>query len=157
MSKKKNRRNAEKHPDLNARLNLKTRYDLYDQDYINKLSPKERDWLNKFNREYISGTLDRKNPKKNLHNHVKYVKDADDRNNARNRCVLTRAKASHQLDDYEELIEETTSNNYEEDIIHELDKKDAREAVDWLAERLDKDEERLEDKLINELKEQEDD
>lgn len=132
-------------------MNLKTRYDLYDQDYINKLSPSERDWLNKFNKEYVSGTLDRENPNKNLHNSKELIKDCDDRNNSRNRDVLTRAKASHQLDDYEELIEKTTSNNYEEDIIQELDKKDARAAIEWLAEHLDKDEEKLESKLITEL------
>lgn len=149
--KKKSQRSVEKHPDLNPRLNLKTRYDLYDQDYISKLSPAEIDWLNKFNREYISGTLDRENPKKNLHNNKELIKNCDDRNNSRNRDILTRAKASHQLDDYEELIEKTTSNNYEEEIIQELDKKDARAAIDWLAECLNKDEEKLEDKLISEI------
>lgn len=128
---------------------------MYDQDYIDKLSPKELDWLNKFNREYISGTLNREKPKKNLHNNRKLIKDCDDRNNSRNRDVLTRAKASHQLDDYEELLEETISNAYEDEIIHELDKKDARAAIEWLAEQLDKDEERLEDKLINEMKDKE--
>ena len=153
--KKKTRRNQESHPDLDPRLNLKTRYDLYDQDYIHKLSPKEKDWLNKFNREYISGTVNRDNPKKNLHNTRKLIKSCDDRNNSRNRDILTRAKASHQLDDYAELIEEPTTNDYEEEIIHELDKKDARAAIDWLAENLNKDEERLEDKFINELKDKE--
>lgn len=157
MAKKKKptRRSAQKHPDLDARLNLKTRYDLYDQDYISKLSPSERDWLNKFNREYVSGTLNRDNPKKNLHNNRKLIKDCDDRNNSRNRDVLTRAKASHQLDDYEELIEKTTSNDYEEELINELDKKDVREAIEWLAKELDKDEQRLEDTLINERKDKE--
>lgn len=83
------------------------------------------------------------------------IKDCDDRNNSRNRDVLTRAKASHQLDDYEDLIEESVTNDYENEIINELDKKDARAAIEWFAEQLDKDEERLEDKLINEMKDKE--
>ena len=151
--KKKSRRSQSEEPDLNPKLNLKRRYELYDQDYIHKLSPKERAWLNKFNREYITDTLDRDNPKKNLHKTKKLIKDCDDRNNARNRDVLTLAKASKQLTDFEELREETDKNNYEDYIIEELDKKDAREAVDWLADQLDKDEETLEANIINESKE----
>lgn len=127
------------------------RADLIDQDYIEKLSPKEREWLNKFNREYVSDTLDRKNLKKNLHRTKKLKKDCDDRNNARNRDVLTRAKAANQLSDYEELTETSSNNDYEDFIIEKLDQKDAIEAVEWLADNLGKDEVDLEDKIINEL------
>lgn len=149
---KKTKRNRTKHPDLEARLNLKTRYELYDQDYLDKLSTEELDWLNKFNREYISGTVDRKNLNKNLHNSRKLIKDCDDRNNSRNRDVLTRAKASNQLEDYEELFDDGGMNDYEELIIQEIDKKDIRQAIDWLADHLDKDETQLEKSLITERK-----
>ena len=150
MKKKPSRRSADPHESLNPKLNLKTRYELFDQDYIDKLSPKEKDWLNKFNKEYIGDDLDRENLKKNLHRTKKLKKSCDDMNNSRNRDVLTRAKASKQLADYEELDNESDNNNYEDYIIQELDKKEARAAVDWLAKELDKDEESLEDSIINE-------
>jgi len=148
--KKKSRRSEAKHADLNPSLNLKTRYDLYDQDYLNKLSPSELEWLNQFNKEYVGDSLDRDNPENNLHNTKALIKDCGSRNNSRNRDVLTRAKASNQLNDYEELIEKPGSNTYEDDIIQELDKKDVRRAIDWLAGELDRDEEKLESKLITE-------
>jgi hypothetical protein len=66
--------------------------------------------------------------------------------------VLTRAKAAKLLIDYETLIEESDYNDYEEKLINELDKKQTREAIDWLAEQLDKDETVLENQLINETK-----
>jgi hypothetical protein len=149
---KKNKRSQSKYPDLEGRLNLKTRYDLYDQDYIDKLSTKEKEWLNKFNREYISGTLDSVNPKKNLHNTKKLTKDCYDRNNSRNRDVLTRAKASNQMDDFEDLVEESINNDYEDKIINELDQKDIRQSIEWLAGNLDKDEVKLEKILVTEIK-----
>lgn len=150
---RKNKRNQTKHPNLEPKLNLKTRYDLFDQDYINKLSPEDKKWLDDFNGEYINGDFNRKNPKKNLHKKKKYIKEADDRNNARNRCILTRAKASHQLMSYEDLDEEI--NDYEDKLINEIDKKDVRNAIEWLADELDKDENTLEKRLIEDLKEEE--
>lgn len=152
MQKKRNRRNAADRPNLDPRLNLKTRYELIDQDYLNKLSPKELDWLDKFNKEFIGASLDSENPKKNLHKTKKLRKDCYDKNNARNRDALTRAKASKQLDDFEQLVEESENNDYEDYLIEELDKKGIREAIDWLAEELEKDEERLETRLIDEQK-----
>lgn len=150
MKKKRSRRSNTKHPDLTPELNLKTRSDLLDQDYLHKLNDKELDWLNKFNSEYISANLNRETPDNNLHQSPKLIKDCDDRNNSRNRDILTRAKASNQLMDYEELYEETDSNNYEDVIIEELDKKQIREAIDWLAESLERDEMKLEKSLISE-------
>lgn len=73
-------------------------------------------------------------------------------NNSRNRDVLTRAKASRQLVDYEELIEHPIGNNYEDKLIEEMDKKDIRDSIDWLANELGKDEETLEAKIISETK-----
>jgi hypothetical protein len=151
-SKKINRRANEKHPNLSAKFSLKRRADLFDQDYIDKLSFKEKAWLDKFNGEYNSDILDRKNPRKNLHKTKKLMKNCGDMNNSRNRDVLTREKASNQLLDYEQLYEETYMNEYENYLVQKLDEKDVIEAVEWLADSLDKDEQSLEDKLINELK-----
>lgn len=54
MKKKRNRRSEARFPALNPNLNLKTRSDLLDQDYIAKLSDKEKQWLNDFNTEYVN-------------------------------------------------------------------------------------------------------
>lgn len=125
--------------------------DLLDQDYYDKLSPKEKKWINKFNKESISASFDEKG---NLHKTKKLKKSCYDRNNARNRDILTRAKASNQLSDYEELHETSSNNDYEDFIIEKLDQKDVLQAVEWLANNLDKDERDLENKIIDELKEE---
>jgi len=52
--KKINRRSQSKYPALDPKLNLKTRKDLLDYDYLNKLSPKELQFLNDFSSEYIN-------------------------------------------------------------------------------------------------------
>lgn len=155
MKKKKSKRSQSENANLDPRLNLKTRYELYDQDYIHKLSPKERAWLNKFNKEYITDDLDRENLRKNLHRTKKLKKDCDDMNNARNRDILTRAKASKQIDYFEDMDEDTDNENYEDYLIQKLDEKDAKEAVEWLANELEKDEDKLESSLINEQKAEE--
>jgi hypothetical protein len=151
MQKKKTKRSQAKNADLQPSLNLKTRYDLYDQDYLDKLSPKELEWLNQFNKEYVGDSLDREQPKNNLHNTRALIKDCGDRNNSRNRDVLTRAKAANHLADYEELVDKAETHTVEDDIIGELDKKSIREAIDWLSEKTNRDEEKLETKLIIEL------
>lgn len=152
---KTNRRNQQKHPDLDPKYTLKSRADLLDQDYLHKLSPEELDFMNQFNKEYVSGSVDRENVEENLHNTRELIKDCDDRNNSRNRDVLTREKASKRISSFEELNEDVSIENYEDHLIEELDKKEAREAIDWLAQVLDKDEVKLENKLVNEQKEEE--
>ncbi len=99
--KKKNRRSKVKYPALDPEFNLKSRSELIEADYINKLSEEEKEWLNRFNEEYVNASFN-KNPKKNLHKSKKLKKDCYDRNNSRNRDILTRAKASgkfHYIDD----------------------------------------------------------
>lgn len=90
---KKTKRSMAKYPALNPALNLKTRTDLIDYDYINQLSNEEKEWLNKFTEEYVIDKLDRDDIQNNIHNTPELKKDCDDRNNARNRDVLTRAQA----------------------------------------------------------------
>lgn len=149
---KKSRRSAEENPDLKPEFNLKTRVDLIDQDYLDKLTPAEKKWLNKFNREYVSASFEEKG---NLHRSKKLKKDSYDRNNARNRDVLTRAKASNNLTDYEELHETSSNNDYEDYIIEQLDQKDIVEAIEWMADELGKDEESLEKRVIGEIESKE--
>jgi hypothetical protein len=88
--KGKTKRSQQKYPALNPRVNARVRQDEIDYDYIDKLSPEEKAWLNKFTEEYTNASLildDDKNiiPEKNLHQTAEHKKQIYDRNNARNR------------------------------------------------------------------------
>lgn len=125
MSEKKTKRSRIKYPALDATVNLKTRQDLIsDYDYINKLTPKEKEWLNKFTKEYVNAELNSKQPKKNFHKTKKLKKDCYDRNNARNRCIYTRSKASWNLnyiEDVSETDKNLMDNTIEDQLILKLD------------------------------------
>lgn len=99
----KGKRSKTKYPGLRPELNLKTRYELIDYDYVHKLSEEEKKWLNKFTEEYVNASLDSVNLKNNLHNTDELKKDCYRRNNARNRDILTRAKASGNCVNIDEL------------------------------------------------------
>ena len=88
-----------KYPALDPKLNLKSRTELLDYDYLNKLNKSELEWLNKFTEEYTHASLDSKHPKKNLHKNKKLRTDCYNRNNSRNRDVLTRGRISNKIDD----------------------------------------------------------
>ena len=100
---------------------MRSRIDLIDYDYLNKLSPEELDWLNKFTEEYVNAKLDPK-PNKNLHNKKRLKKDCYDRNNARNSCILTRQKAGKKLR-YMEDIKNKPSDYNEEQLVNVLDQR----------------------------------
>lgn len=55
-----------------------------DQDYIDKLSEEEKDWLDKFNREYYQNSFS-KNDEENFHKKGEERRKAYGRENARNR------------------------------------------------------------------------
>jgi len=148
--KKQSRRSKQQYPDLDPKYNLKTRADLLDQDYLNKLSPKELAWLNRFNKEEISASFDKERPSRNLNKSKKSHKRCYDNNNARNRDILTREKAANRLIDYESLIKEKSHDSYEDHLIDSIDSKETREAIEWLADSVEKDQTLIEDKLINE-------
>lgn len=149
--KRKSRREKLKYPELDPKYSLKTRADLLDQDYLHKLSPEELEWFNKFNKEYISGDLNREDLSSNLHNTKKLKKDCDDRNNARNRDILTRVKASNQVVELDVLTDEGNWNE-EDDLIDKLDRDKAREILGWLAEKSDSELEALEKIIVKDLK-----
>lgn len=152
--KKETRRSRQSYPELDPRYNLKTRADLIDQDYLHKLSDKELQWLNKFNKEEISASFDTKNLNKNLNKSKKARKRCYDSNNARNRDILSKAKASNQLVEFDALIEKSNMESYEDFLINKLDSQEAREAIEWLATESDKDEEFIEEKFIFEVNEE---
>lgn len=132
MKKKQSRRSKLKHPELDPRFALKTRADLLDQDYYHKLNDAELDWINKFNKETVSASFDVENPKKNLHKSKKARKDCYDRNNARNRDILTKAKASNQLVDYDTLIEVQAPVSTEDHLINQIDRKELQDMINWI-------------------------
>jgi hypothetical protein len=77
---------------------------LIDYDYIDKLSDADKRWLNQFTEEYVNANLNRTDLSKNFHNSIELKKDCDRRNNARNRDILTRAKASGNHISTDELL-----------------------------------------------------
>jgi hypothetical protein len=106
-----------KYPALNPLYNLKSRIDLIDYDYVSKLSPEEREYLNSFTEEYVNADFnhggERVHPLETYEKVVKvsgkvrtvdiYKQESEKRNNARNSCVLTKAKISNKLTGIEEL------------------------------------------------------
>jgi hypothetical protein len=100
----KSKRAKEKYPALKPELNLKTRYELIDYDYIGRLTEEEKQWLNKFTEEYVNASLDSENVENNFHNTQELKRDCYRRNNARNRDILTRAKASGSYVSTDELL-----------------------------------------------------
>lgn len=100
----KSKRAKAKYPALKPELNLKTRYELIDYDYIGKLNEEEKKWLNQFTEEYVNASLDSENVENNFHNTQELKRDCYRRNNARNRDILTRAKASGNHVSTDELL-----------------------------------------------------
>jgi hypothetical protein len=104
MSKKKEKgkkkRDLEKYPALNPRLNAKTRFEVLDMDYLKKLEKKDLEFLNQFMGEYVSGafkkTTDGEYSEENLHKTVEERRECYTRNNTRNRCGLTISNATGQ-------------------------------------------------------------
>jgi hypothetical protein len=115
-SKKQNRRSQVKYPALDPKFNLKTRSDLIEADYIDQLSEEEKDWLNRFNEEYVNANFGHKG--KLIQRRKAYRKDSYDRNNARNRDILTREHAmGHDVE-----LRENDAYSVEDDIIRKIDK-----------------------------------
>lgn len=89
----KNQRNKNRYPALIPHLNLKARYEeIADLDYINKLSPDEKAWMNEFMEGYVNASR-----KSKLFTKREDWKKNEDRNNSRNRCIMTKAKSQGKL------------------------------------------------------------
>ena len=129
MKKKQTKRSKAKYPGLKPELNLKTRHELIaDYDYLKKLNNKELEWLNKFTKEYVNAEIDNRKPRKNLHRTKALKKDCYDRNNARNRCIYTRSKASWNLKFFEDISEKNESLIKETIEIEIIDKIDSEKS-----------------------------
>ncbi|MDW8345656.1 MAG: hypothetical protein RML94_01770 [Bacteroidia bacterium] len=68
---------------INRQFYPRTKKELIDFDYLNKLSDKERQWLSSFMNEWAKAYLT--HPQKKIHKKRKYKKIIYDANNARNR------------------------------------------------------------------------
>lgn len=90
--KKKGKR--ERWPSLNVKRQVYNRKEYIDFDYIDKLSPEEKDWLNQFTKEHHIASF-KKEEDKRL---IKDTRAVYGENNARNRCMLSHAKSKGLLD-----------------------------------------------------------
>lgn len=119
--KRPTRRSKAKYAALQPELNLKTRYEEIDYDYVNQLSDKDKEWLNNFTEEYVNANMNHKGKK--LHRSKKDKKLCYDRNNSRNRCILTRAKAGGKSVNLDDIIERKEKIGYEIEskLINEID------------------------------------
>lgn len=91
-SQKKNNYTKQKYPALNARYQVGNRKELIDYDYIDKLSPEEKDWLDRFTSEYVVTNF-------NHRGEQLFTDDEDKRalyreNNKRNSDVFSVSKAN---------------------------------------------------------------
>jgi hypothetical protein len=123
-SDKKKKRASTKYPALNPRVNSRTKFDKIDYDYLDKLTPDEMDWLNRFSGEYYSG--DFKKEEGSVRGDGKYLKscihptdaatrkECYDRNNHNNMDYLSVAKAKGEMLYPTDLIEAVDESTYAE-------------------------------------------
>jgi hypothetical protein len=120
---KKNKRNREKYPALRPNLNLKSRYEEISDiaTYFDKLPEEAKKFMHSFVEEYVNAKFDhggkkiykKKSEKRSIYN----------RNNARNRDILTKANAMGQsvsIDD-KDIRKRLVKNSDEDYIILKID------------------------------------
>jgi hypothetical protein len=137
MSKSKANRKSTKYPALDPKVNPRIRRDYSDQDYIAQLSDKEKDWLNRFNEEYINANFTHKGKrihlikvkerkrKKDGHVHKidVYKQQCEHANNARNRDAFAMSKSNNILETYTPIDKsaDITKDQYEDELISKID------------------------------------
>lgn len=130
--KKKPTRKDNPYAALDPKLTLKTRYEeIADLDSYAHTLPKEaKDWLNSYAEEEIHV---------NLHHKGQKLNDLEDpanrtrlwlKNNARNRCVLSRESAAGSLSYLEEMGEHEDEDDNSEDFTEDLNLFDNRESTE---------------------------
>lgn len=111
---KKTKRDKVKYPGLVKAVNSRFRREYMDQDYIDKLTDKEKQWLSNFNEEYLSGNFN--HPGKKFHKTKKEKRECYSRNNARNRDVTNHAKAKGHLMQSNDYILESFEKSHVTDV-----------------------------------------
>lgn len=109
MKKKpRSRRSQKDYPALDPKFNLKIRQDLIDYDYVSKLSDEEKRFLNAFTEEYVNANFNHKHKK--LHRSKRLKKDCYDRNNSRNRDIMSRSVAGGKLEFMEDILKKDATS-----------------------------------------------
>jgi len=122
----KTRRGNAKYPGLDKKYNLKIRQELIDQDYIDKLTDEEKDWLSRFNEEYVSANFQHKGKK--LHKTKKQKRERYQANNKRNVDIFAVSKANEMLrgeKDIKSVLDksDTNASQHEDTMIALIDMK----------------------------------
>jgi hypothetical protein len=112
-TKRGNLRSRVKNPALLTHYNLKIRIPEIDYDYVHKLSDKDKAWLNEFTEGWINAK-----PTKLFSD----PKELYTRNNARNRCIISREEAKSNLSYFSQLVKNggVKTDNWDE-IMETLD------------------------------------
>jgi hypothetical protein len=122
--KPRKKRELDKYPALNPRLNAKTRFEVLDMDYLHKLDDAQLQYLNQFMAEYVSGAFKKDSTgeysSENMNKTVEERRECYTRNNVRNRCGLTIANATgntFRADDINSFLDSLTdADSFIEDI-----------------------------------------
>ena len=110
---KNSKRSKETTPALDKSRNLKSRVDLIDYDYINKLSKEEKIWLNAFTEGWINA--DFRNPiTDKMFKEIEEKQFCYSMNNARNRCIYTKAKTNGMVVDTVGFEKDRKNNSLKE-------------------------------------------
>lgn len=149
-SQPKNRRKNVKYPALDPLYNLKTRVEQIEDvhSYADKLNEEEKDYLNRFMEEYVNADFQhegkRVHPKRLKKSKYKtkrgkkttdkFKKESEDRNNARNRCLLTTARAFGGLDYLQDLdaldeYEQNIYTDFEDTVLNKIEMGEDLESV----------------------------
>lgn len=120
-NKKENRRSVAEYPALRPELNLKSRAEAAEIDYLHKLTSDEKAWLNQFHEEYVNASMNKF--KKKLHKTAKLKKSCYDANNARNRDLYTKSKVGNTLRYLEDLKRVRLDEDTEDRLIEKIDKE----------------------------------
>ncbi len=104
-STKKNSRKDIKYPALDPKYNLKTRFEEIDDmaSYMDQLNDEEKAWLNAFSSEEVCANFNHGGPKLNDQNDAATRSRIYNRNNARNRCIISREHAQQTMNYLEDL------------------------------------------------------
>jgi hypothetical protein len=93
--KKKSNYTKQKYPALNVKYQVGNRRELIDYDYLDKLSPEEKEWLDRFTSEYVITNFAHKNDP--LITDKEERKELYKQNNRRNNDIFAISKSNNKL------------------------------------------------------------